>query len=308
MNQNEKKLKVQISQKEKEIKHLESKLLNRTNLNLLNNLAGTTNTNFNGVNINSIHSNNSSICSHSRSKSKIKEEEEEKRRQMSLLKNSPIPIENKRLDKGKQLEEYKKLIDKKLHDITRNKNSRTYRDRSNSNISIRSKDKSLNKSSINNSNISNINDLSQRLNDISFKVKNDERKNKTPFKKIPINTTKKSFAVYMKKNHNNNSSKIIVNKLIKDTSRDEIPIVINNSAIPCFNNINIFAGTANTNNNINNINQINNSSISDHQNVILAKTVVESSNNSSVSNSNYNSQSNLNLRQFIFSKCGTKLK
>ena len=126
MNQNEKKLKVQISQKEKEIKHLESKLLNRTNLNLLNNLAGTTNTNFNSVNINSIHSNNSSICSHSRSKSKI---EEEKRRQMSLLKNSPIPIENKWLDKGKQLEEYKKLIDKKLHDITRNKNYRTYRDR-----------------------------------------------------------------------------------------------------------------------------------------------------------------------------------
>ena len=42
-----------------------------------------------------------------------------------------------------------------------------------------------------------------------------------------------------------------------------------------------------------NINQINNSSISEHQNVILAKTVAESSNNSSVSNSNYNSQSNL---------------
>lgn len=304
MNQNEKKLKIQVSQKEKEIKHLESKLLNRTNLNLLNNLAGATNTNFNGVNINSIHSNNSSICSHSRSKSKIKEEE--KRKQMSLLKNSPIPMENKRIDKGKQLEEYKKLIDKKLHDITRNKNARSYRNRSNSNISIRSKDKSLNKSTINNSNISN-NDLSQRLNDVSFKVKNDERKNKTPFKKIPINTTKKSFAVYMKKNNNNNN-KIIVNKFIKDTSRDEIPIVINNSAIPCFNNINIFAGTGNTNNNINNINQINNSSISEHQNLILAKTVVESSNNSSVSNSNYNSQSNLNLRQFIFSKCGTKLK
>lgn len=303
MNQNEKKLKVQISQKEKEIKHLESKLLNRTNLNLLNNLAGTTNTNFNGVNINSIHSNNSSICSHSRSKSKIKDEE--KRKQMSLLKNSPIPMENKRIDKGKQLEEYKKLIDKKLHDITRNKNARSYRNRSNSNISIRSKDKSLNKSTINNSNISN-NDLSQRLNDVSFKMKNDERKTKTPFKKIPINTTKKAFAVYMKKNNNNN--KIIVNKFIKDTSRDEIPIVINNSAIPCFNNINIFAGTGNTNNNTNNINQINNSSISEHQNLILAKTVVESSNNSSVSNSNYNSQSNLNLRQFIFSKCGTKLK
>ena len=41
-SQNEKKLKVQIAQKEKEIKHLESMLLNRTNLNLLNNLAGTT--------------------------------------------------------------------------------------------------------------------------------------------------------------------------------------------------------------------------------------------------------------------------
>ena len=286
-SQNEKKLKVQIAQKEKEIKHLETKLLNRTNLNLLNNLAGTTNTNFNGININSIHSNNSSMCSHS--KKKTKKNEEEKRDRAKLLKNSPLA--SKRIAKEKQLEEYKKLIDKRLHDITRNKNSRSFRNRSNSNISIRSKDKSLNKSSINNSNILNNNDLSTRLNELSSR----DKKNKTPIKKIPIHTSnKKAFAVYMKKNHN----KIIVNKIIKDSNGDEIPIVINNSAMPCFNNINIFAGGTNNNN----------TNISEQPNVIIAKSAIESSNNSSGTNSNYNSQAQLNLRQFIFSKCGNKVK
>ena len=103
-----------------------------------------------------------------------------------------------------KLQEYRKLIDKKMKDITRNKNScKTHREKSS-----KSKEHSLEKN--NKSNISNMSalncmnyDISKKLNEMSFKsfVK-EERKNKTPIKKIPINNKTQSLINFLKKNQN----------------------------------------------------------------------------------------------------------
>ena len=91
-----------------------------------------------------------------------------------------------------------------MKDITRNKNScKTHREKSS-----KSKEHSLEKN--NKSNISNMSalncmnyDISKKLNEMSFKsfVK-EERKNKTPIKKIPINNKTQSLVNFLKKNQN----------------------------------------------------------------------------------------------------------
>lgn len=205
------------------------------------------------------YSNNSSICSHSRSKSRIYDDEPKK------IKKTPVPVE--RMNVQKKIDEYRKFVlDKKILDLTRNKNlNKTYREKTQS-ISFISKEKSME------NDISTIikknDELSQRLNDITIKVVN-ERKTKTPVKKIPINSKFKK-GMYVKKKQN----KFSVGKILKKSPSTDIPLLFNQSEIPCVNNINIYTGN---NPSTNSINQ-----------------------------TNYNTGNQVNLRQFIFSKCGNK--
>ena len=96
-----------------------------------------------------------------------------------------------------------------MNDITRNKSNhcKTYRDRLSSNISSHSKEHSLEKgnrshlSSMSGVNLNN-NELNRKLIDITIKAvkkEKEERKNKTPMRKIPINNKTKSLAEYLKK-------------------------------------------------------------------------------------------------------------
>lgn len=139
-------------------------MLSQTNINLLNGLSFGQNYQNNLI-MNSNHSNNTSICSHSRSKSRTKNEDKKE----ILLKKNPIPLEKMKIEK--KLIEFKKTIVKKIKDTTRNKNCKTQRERT-SRISSRSKERSLNKSSISNC------DLSQKINDLTTRVFFNEEKKK----------------------------------------------------------------------------------------------------------------------------------
>ena len=66
------------------------------------------------------NSNNSSNCSHSLSKSQISNNEEKNKK-----KHNEIPIEKIKIKE--KLKQYKKLLDKKMKDITRNKSCKTNR-------------------------------------------------------------------------------------------------------------------------------------------------------------------------------------
>ena len=150
----------------------------------------------NFININN-NSNNTSI----RLSSGVSHKEDKFIR-INLVKKSTLPMERMKIQE--KLQEYRKLIDKKMKDITRNKNScKTHREKSS-----KSKEHSLEKN--NKSNISNMSalncmnyDISKKLNEMSFKsfVK-EERKNKTPIKKIPINNKTQSLINFLKKNQN----------------------------------------------------------------------------------------------------------
>lgn len=90
-----------------------------------------------------------------------------------------------------------------------------------------------------------------------------------------------------------NNSKIIVNKVIKDGNGDEIPIVINQSGVPCFNNINIYSN-GNYQNNTN----------SDATKSLHPKTLCSTNSNSNQSSIPH---TQMNLRQCIFTKCSSNL-
>lgn len=245
-------MKEKLINKQKEIKYLEKKLLSKTSSSFL-------------INLNK-NNNNTSMCSHSRSKSKISDDEK-KERQNSFIKRTPVPTEKMKVQN--KIDEYKVLIDKKIQDISKNKTHRTSRDKSScSNVSLQSKEKTIDNDK---STLSKRNDeLTQRLNNLTLKViKNVERKSNTPLKKIPIN---KKSTVYNRKKEN----KIIASKLFKKKANNDIPIIINQSDLPCFNNINIYTNDHNDN---------------------------SCSNNNNHNNHN-KSLSQVNLRQYIFSKCG----
>ena len=192
--QNEKNLKLYITQKDKEIKRLKIKLLNKPDLSHSSNNRSYSNF----ININN-NSNNTSI----RLSSGISHKEEKFTR-INLVKKSTLPMERMKIQE--KLQEYRKLIDKKMKDITRNKNScKTYREKSS-----KSKECSLennNKSNINNMSALNcVNyDISKKLNEISYK--NVEKEEKTPIKKIPINNKTQSLVNFLKKNQNNINGK-----------------------------------------------------------------------------------------------------
>ena len=186
-------------QKEKEIKRLKIKLLNKPDLNNSSTNNNRSYSNFININ-NGGGSNNTSI----RLSSGGLSHKEEKFTRINLIKKSTLPMEKMKIQE--KLHEYRKLIDKKMKDITRNKNScKTHREKSSKS---KSKEHSIDKN--NKSNISNISalnyinyDISKKLNEMSFKsfVK-EERKNKTPIKKIPINNKTQSLVNFLKKNQN----------------------------------------------------------------------------------------------------------
>ena len=186
-------------QKEKEIKRLKIKLLNKPDLNNSSTNNNRSYSNFININ-NGGGSNNTSI----RLSSGGLSHKEEKFTRINLIKKSTLPMEKMKIQE--KLHEYRKLIDKKMKDITRNKNScKTHREKSSKS---KSKEHSIDKN--NKSNISNMSalncmnyDISKKLNEMSFKsfVK-EERKNKTPIKKIPINNKTQSLINFLKKNQN----------------------------------------------------------------------------------------------------------
>lgn len=230
LSQNEKKLKTQLVQREKDINHLEKKILSRTAM----------------MNQTNSHSINMSMCSQSRSKSKLNEEER-KDRQTSFIKKSPIPIE--KMKNQDKIEEYRRLIDKKIQDISKHKPNRSSRDNKSMcfNVSFLSKERSIDNDL---STLSKRNDeLTQRLNELTFKViNNEENQNKSTMRKL--SKTKKDMVFVKKKNN-----KIIVNKLLKKTPSD-IPIVMNQSDSHPFNNFSMY--TNNDNSSFSNINKYEN--------------------------------------------------
>jgi hypothetical protein len=284
-----KRYKTLISQKDKEIKNLESKIksnINNNNLNNNNSIENLEKKNSSSKldknqNTSNTKSNSGNASLTSLTKLKISEEITKH----NSIKVSHLPIEKLKLKE--KLEEYRRLHEDKMNDITRNKSNhcKTYRDRLSSNISSHSKEHSLEKgnrshlSSMSGVNLNN-NELNKKLIDITIKAvkkEKEERKNKTPMRKIPINNKTKSLAEYLKKS----KSKIIVNKIINNNhSKGNIPVVINQSANPSF--CSEIYGNSIENTNVKN-------------------------NNSIVHSKNY-SISQLNLRQLIFSKCSQSEK
>ena len=199
------------------------------------------------------NSGNTSLSSFS--KLKISEETTK----TNSIKVNHLPIEKLKIKE--KLKEYRKLNNEKMDEITRNKSNhcKTYRDRLSSNISSHSKEHSNN------------HDLSKKLIDLTIKaVKKEERKNKTPMRKIPINNKTKSLVEYLKKN----KSKIIVNKIISSNSNSKF--TVNNSANPSF------------------CSEIYGNSVDDNNNCVR---------NNNINHSKNYSISQINLRQLIFSKC-----
>ena len=204
------------------------------------------------------HSDNSSL---SISKSISKKDKKNK----SL---NPLSERNIIQDKKK---EYKKGINKKINEITKNKN---FKSNLNKSIHYKSlsnfipKDKSIEYDM--SLRYKNIEDFSQNINDVSIRIiKGDINKYKTPNKSVNSNKSlisKKN--IYFKKN----SSKKLSSRLMK---KKNIPS-IGNKIDFYTNNINGY--TVNYN----------------------------SSSSSSIQNNNNNKARNISLRQFIFSKLSTK--
>lgn len=146
-----------------------------------------------------------------------------------------------------KLSKYHKLLDKRLL-VTRNKSSsKSYRDKSH-NMSMISREKSIE---------NDISAVSRKKEDLSQKLNETMKaKKKIPFVKGKIKNFRKEGP----------------SKLIKKSSSQATPFVINQSNIPCVNNINIYTGTDNSNQ----------------------------------SQSTTGPANQMNLRQFIFSKCSTK--
>jgi len=189
-------------------------------------------------------SSNSSLCSqlYNQSISRINEEKK-------------IPLE--RLTVQEKLDEYKKIIDKKLNDITRNKNSNLIKSNHNKSCSnIISKEKSLERE------ISVIQKkgLSHRLTDnnlIIIKGSDKKNKNNNNNKKKIINKSMIILKNSISKTNCNNKGKLMKKKDILPIENKEN--LSNNN----FNNINI------SNNNISTMNN----NISSKQNITLRQFI-----------------------------------
>lgn len=243
----EKKWKSQLIDKEKKIKKLEAKIHNRKSGSFII---------LNKDKYKESLSNNSSICSRSCSKTKITDEDKQR---LSKREISPLPFEKSQM--MEKLDKYKKLIDKKVSEVTRNK-SQIARESSCASILNNSKERTMdNELSL----IASQKDLTQRINETAMQgLKNELQKNTISVKKIPLpdNTFSKNEA-YQKKKQTSSYN----NKLHKN-NQSSIPIVINHSEVPCVNNINIYAGNTNA-----------------------------------IISDNGQKSNQVNLRQYIFTKC-----
>lgn len=229
----EKKYKMQLIEKDKEIKRLESKLLARKSSSFVL---------VEKERDKEALSSCSSISSFSRTNRKSTDEKKNKNSTHDI---TPMQIQKTQIID--QLEKYRKLIDKKVSDVTRNK---TYilRDRSCANGSYNPKEKMENEMSL----IMPKTDLTQRsasqkkLNENETLGANNTNANgNIIMKKIPIpngnnrNYTSNKMELHVKKKQPMMSIGRNNNKMI---SHNSIPILINKSEVSCNNNINIIGG------------------------------------------------------------------
>ena len=210
LKQNEKNLNKTIFQKEKEIKSLEIKLLNKaSDLN-----QSTSNRSYSNY-INCNNMNNSNLSNSIRLNSGIKEE---KYTRINLIKKGMLSKEKLKLQE--KLDEYRKFIDKKMKDITRNKNlCRTNRNKSFS--------KSKENFSLEKNNKNNISALIYKNSDLNNKINVNvtNKKIKTPIKKIFICNRTQNLSDIFKKTKNKiiRSNKSKENSFINDKSNISNP-------------------------------------------------------------------------------------
>jgi hypothetical protein len=216
LKQNEKNLNKTIFQKEKEIKSLEIKLLNKaSDLN-----QSTSNRSYSNY-INCNNMNNSNLSNSIRLNSGIKEE---KYTRINLIKKGMLSKEKLKLQE--KLDEYRKFIDKKMKDITRNKNlCRTNRNKS---FSKSKENFSLEKNNKNNISalIYKNSDLNNKINvNVTNKINKEEKKIKTPIKKIFICNRTQNLSDIFKKTKNKiiRSNKSKENSFINDKSNISNP-------------------------------------------------------------------------------------
>jgi hypothetical protein len=233
LNQKIKQLRIELQIKNKEIGQIEinsqrtkykTYISNNNNFktfskdNISNVSISTNNNNINNINNNNYtfrniknkkrqksQSSNSSSQLYSRSISKIKEEKK-------------IPFE--RLKVQEKLDEYKKLLDKKLNEMTRNKNTHLIKTNHNRSSSyIFPKEKSIDKEISSNKNKG----LSHRITDLNLRImKGSEKKNKIGNKKKYINKSmimlKNSFSQI---NYNQRNNKLIKKRYIPHIENKE---------------------------------------------------------------------------------------
>ena len=185
LNSNILELKNIIEEKEKKIKILENKL-NFSTTNYLSSFYSKDSKNNNSNNTIFFYnqSNNTSMNNNNKSR--------------SYSKNTKKP--SKQLNVSDKIDFYQKLVDKKLHDITRNKNTHltTFREKSIS--SIESDISSIHKMN---------DDLTQRLNNISIRILGNEKEKRsfTPNKINSINSNNNTYKKFNKNiNLNNNTN------------------------------------------------------------------------------------------------------
>ena len=172
----------------------------------------------NFININN-NSNNTSI----RLSSGVSHKEDKFIR-INLVKKSTLPMERMKIQE--KLQEYRKLIDKKMKDITRNKNlCRTNRNKS---FSKSKENFSLEKNNKNNISalIYKNSDLNNKINvNVTNKINKEEKKIKTPIKKIFICNRTQNLSDIFKKTKNKiiRSNKSKENSFINDKSNISNP-------------------------------------------------------------------------------------
>ena len=289
LNLNILELKNTIVEKEKKIKILENKL-NLSTTNYLSSFYSKDSKNNNSNNtIYFYNQSNNTSMNNNNNKSR------------SYSKNTKKP--SKQIYVTEKFDFYQKLIDTKLHDITRNKNTHlTFRERSIS--SIESDMSSIHKMN---------DDLTQRLNNISVKILGNERE-KRSFTPNKINTI----------NSNNNYKKINKNiNLINNTNNNNLR---NNHNLNKKNYLSEFTNILYNNINNNSLyhNNGNNKNIKKHKRYNSVENNIQMNNDrlsfnysNNINNNNYNNINNIsnmnkykkqklskevNLRQYLYIK------
>ena len=177
-----------LIQKEKEIKHLEKKLLNKNED--INKSANSSYSNLMNINSNNLSSIRLNLGTNNK---------KEKYSNISLLKKSALPIEKLKIQE--KLNEHRKIINKKMNDIIRNKSlCNTYRNKSSS----KSKDNytldKINKNNISTLISNNSNYFNKKINEISSHQKKEKK--------------------YINKNKIFNSSFILERNFINNANKD----------------------------------------------------------------------------------------